>query len=73
MSAHTTGTPCKVPCAGGNACICNDTPAHTLHVCKDKACPCHTAAYRVEVVEDGSGRRYYVPQGARLVRKAVQP
>ena len=62
MTAHTTGTPCKVPCAGG-PCICNsvDHP-HTLHVCKDKACVCHTAAYRVEVVEDGSGRRFYVPR-----------
>lgn len=67
----TTGqsTPCETLCGGGNPCVCNCDPAHphTLHVCKDKTCVCHTAAYHMEPVEDGSGRRFYVPQGARLV------
>jgi len=50
------------------------TEPHTQHICSDATCVCHSAAaYRVEVVEDGSGRRFYVPQGARLaVRKPVQ-
>jgi hypothetical protein len=67
--AHNTVTPCKVKCAGGGDCICNNTPGHphTLHVCRDPDCACHTAAYHMEQVTDRNGKRLYIPTGARLV------
>jgi hypothetical protein len=73
--AHNTVTPCKVKCDGGNACICNNTPAHphTMHVCKDSGCECHTAAYHVDKVHDRNGREFYVPTGARLVAPKAKP
>ncbi len=66
-----SGTPCTVKCIGGNACVCNVSAKHphTIHVCSVVGCVCHTAEYHMEKVYDGSGREFYVPQGARLVRK----
>jgi len=61
---------CSAKCTGGADCRCNGAVPHTLHLCHDKTCVCHTARrYGVELVHDGAGREYYVPTGARLVRK----
>ena len=69
----TAAAKCPCECTEHHACGCNGAVPHTLHICRNPKCPCHTAAYRMELTHDGSGRRYYVPQGARLVvRKPVQ-
>lgn len=61
---------CLSKCTGGEDCRCNGAIHHELHLCHDKTCVCHTARrYGVELVLDGAGREYYVPTGARLVRK----
>ena len=61
-------------CKGGRRCVCNSEIEHEHCICSDTACACHAPdAYHMERVSDGSGREYYVPQGARLVRKPVQP
>jgi hypothetical protein len=70
MTAKTPGV--HPNCIGGNRCVCDRGIEHEHCICGDTTCQCHTAAaYHMEPVEDGSGRRFYVPQGARLVvRKA---
>ncbi len=60
---------CHKQCAGGDKCGCNGAVPHELHICRNPRCPCHTATYRMELTHDEAGREYYVPQGARLVRK----
>ena len=70
----TAKTPGEHPrCIGGNRCVCDRGIEHEHCICGDTTCQCHAAtAYHMEVAEDGSGRRFYVPQGARLVvRKPV--
>ena len=68
----TTITTCRKQCAGGHTCGCNGAVPHTLHICRNPHCPCHTAeAYGDELTR---GRRgdVYVPAGTLLVeRKAV--
>ena len=64
---------CLSKCTGGADCRCNGAVPHTLHLCHDKTCVCHTARrYGVELVHDGAGREFYVPTGARLVRKVQE-
>ncbi len=72
--SNPSGTPCKAKCCEGGDCVCNDSAKHphTTHVCCNPRCPCHTAAYHVELTHDDAGREYYVPQGSRLVRKGKQ-
>ena len=65
----TAKTPGEHPrCLGGNRCVCDRGIEHEHCICGVPDCQCHTAAaYHMEPVEDGSGRRFFVPQGARLV------
>lgn len=56
---------CHKQCAGGDKCGCNGAIPHTLHICRNPHCVCHTAAgYGLEPVQG-----VYVPEGAALVRK----
>ncbi len=34
--------PCRKSCPGGNHCYCNGDVIHTLHICSDEGCYCHT-------------------------------
>ena len=63
---------CRHQCAGGDKCSCNGAVPHTLHICRNPKCPCHTAAYHMDLVTDSAGREFYIPTGARLApRKPV--
>lgn len=60
-----TATKCQHDCAGNHACGCNGAVKHTLHICRNPHCVCHTAhGYGLEPVQG-----VYVPEGAALVRK----
>lgn len=45
----TANVRCKCQCPGGNTCGLDTEPRHTLHICPDSACWCHSEA-RYEAV-----------------------
>ncbi len=57
---------CQHKCSGDHACGCNGAIKHTLHICRNPHCVCHTAhSYGLEPVQG-----VYIHEGAALVRKA---
>jgi hypothetical protein len=65
--------PCQHKCKGNHKCGCDGNQEHTLHICRDERCECHTAAgYHMEQVYDRNGARLYVPMGARLVARGTR-
>ena len=66
---------CGHKCPGGSRCTCNGSVVHTLHICSNRDCCCHSAARyagTLPVIDVGDvdplGMHW---RAARVVREAV--